>query len=605
MSLNPSPYSRNVEQFVSKIRRKQKKDRNFEINNKLHVTKSDHQGDVTAGDPPTPTDSVASTHEGPSLDVTRVKSKHAGSSRELSWYTIRSDRLHLERKQLLCGCCGFCISVASSTEELPKLQYRFESRCPMMFTQDSRFISRSEAFNYLQAQGWKAAQIAEFLNDLGVNDEGGISREDLLRAYDPTLKEYAMLHFLRQNQFYGTLAYSDNMSSPASWYEQACAHLGLKGHVRINQTGFILLVGLALHGEMNEIFSFTDLLTNLHTPRTSPDEMVTIDVVDRNISEAGGCTISLHESKVELLNLHQADLDKMQHNGEKTPSVIERSLLLESSVQARSPQDQNIRKVMGVARKEVHLQSSVSASRQKPNASVKYTDEVDAHVSHSQGMNPKVETPPKKYENQLLGMISPPGTVATALYRYEAQEDDELSISTEETLHVISKHDDGWLLVQNQSGSIGVIPGNYVKLGLKTEKKVIDPAEEISTFVQSRSASRRDDTSISSLLAQTEKYSKELETHLNSLSKAVSKQWISTKAFLPHFRSCRRNITDTKNSIAEIRKIIEEKSKGAAKTRANNHSGVSLFEDSSDSSSDSAELWRPQSRSYSVSYVPV
>ena len=44
------------------------------------------------------------------------------------------------------------------------------------------------------------------------------------------------------NQFYGTLAYSDNMSSPISWYEQACAHLGLKGKVRINQTGFILLV---------------------------------------------------------------------------------------------------------------------------------------------------------------------------------------------------------------------------------------------------------------------------------------------------------------------------------------------------------------------------
>ena len=228
---------------------------------------------------------------------------------------------------------------------------------------------------------------------------------------------------------------------------------------------------------MNEIFSFTDLLTNLHTPRTSPDEMVAIELMDRSMADNGVCNITLHESKAELLNLHQADVDEILSKGEKLELVNASSSLIERKRSPDgSPQNQTMKVITDESRRSALPSSAGPATRQKVDVSVHCLEDVNYH-SQEVATNPKIETPPQKNESQLPGMISPPGTVATALYQYDAQEDDELSIFTGETLHVISKHDDGWLLVQNQSGSLGVIPGNYVKLGLKNEKKITNQTD--------------------------------------------------------------------------------------------------------------------------------
>jgi len=56
------------------------------------------------------------------------------------------------------------------------------------------------------------------------------------------------------------------------------------------------------------------------------------------------------------------------------------------------------------------------------------------------------------------------GSAAAALYNYKATENDELSIFAGEMLKVVASHDDGWFLVQNATGSFGVVPGNYLFL---------------------------------------------------------------------------------------------------------------------------------------------
>ena len=62
------------------------------------------------------------------------------------------------------------------------------------------------------------------------------------------------------------------------------------------------------------------------------------------------------------------------------------------------------------------------------------------------------------------GGPTPLDTYAVALYDYQGQEEDELSIEAGEHVQVIARHDDGWFLVHNQDGSFGVVPGNYLQI---------------------------------------------------------------------------------------------------------------------------------------------
>lgn len=71
------------------------------------------------------------------------------------------------------------------------------------------------------------------------------------------------------------------------------------------------------------------------------------------------------------------------------------------------------------------------------------------------------------------GSVSPPGRNAAALYDYQGVEEDELSIYTGQVLQVISRHDDGWVLVQNSQGRFGVVPGNYLAM---MDKPALNPA---------------------------------------------------------------------------------------------------------------------------------
>ncbi|CAO3609011.1 unnamed protein product [Cunninghamella echinulata] len=64
--------------------------------------------------------------------------------------------------------------------------------------------------------------------------------------------------------------------------------------------------------------------------------------------------------------------------------------------------------------------------------------------------------------------------VVEALYDYEAQNDDELSITEGEHLKVVEEPDGGWIKVQ-RGNDIGVIPENYVKIIEQEQEEQYNP----------------------------------------------------------------------------------------------------------------------------------
>ncbi len=54
--------------------------------------------------------------------------------------------------------------------------------------------------------------------------------------------------------------------------------------------------------------------------------------------------------------------------------------------------------------------------------------------------------------------------MATALFDYDPQENDELAFSEGAALEVLEVLDDGWCTARDANGATGLVPGNYVKM---------------------------------------------------------------------------------------------------------------------------------------------
>ena len=63
--------------------------------------------------------------------------------------------------------------------------------------------------------------------------------------------------------------------------------------------------------------------------------------------------------------------------------------------------------------------------------------------------------------------------MATALFDYDPQENDELAFSEGAILEVLEVQDDGWVTARDANGATGLVPGNYVKM-LRTVTTQID-----------------------------------------------------------------------------------------------------------------------------------
>ena len=54
--------------------------------------------------------------------------------------------------------------------------------------------------------------------------------------------------------------------------------------------------------------------------------------------------------------------------------------------------------------------------------------------------------------------------MATALFDYDPQENDELAFSEGAVLEVLEVQDDGWVTARDANGATGLVPGNYLKM---------------------------------------------------------------------------------------------------------------------------------------------
>jgi uncharacterized protein YgiM (DUF1202 family) len=57
-----------------------------------------------------------------------------------------------------------------------------------------------------------------------------------------------------------------------------------------------------------------------------------------------------------------------------------------------------------------------------------------------------------------------PTETATVLFAYEKNQEDEISIEGGEIVLVMEKNDNQWWKIQNNDGSVGFVPGNYLQM---------------------------------------------------------------------------------------------------------------------------------------------
>jgi hypothetical protein len=73
--------------------------------------------------------------------------------------------------------------------------------------------------------------------------------------------------------------------------------------------------------------------------------------------------------------------------------------------------------------------------------------------------------PPPQRTASAVSKTSPTKEIkATALYDFEAQGEDELTIADGEDLIVVEKENDDWWTVKNAQGQQGVVPAQYVEV---------------------------------------------------------------------------------------------------------------------------------------------
>jgi len=76
-----------------------------------------------------------------------------------------------------------------------------------------------------------------------------------------------------------------------------------------------------------------------------------------------------------------------------------------------------------------------------------------------------------------------------ALYSYESQNNEELTINEDEPLEIFEKDDEDWWLVKNANGQLGFVPATYVEengeVGDIAQGDVNESVEDVSPEVQS------------------------------------------------------------------------------------------------------------------------
>ena len=119
------------------------------------------------------------------------------------WSDAGRGRLATSHAQLMCECCGFCMTVGvHDASRHTQLQSRAENRCPvMLFSQTAGMgagrVARSDAYAFLQQRGWGSVEIVELLDHLDADSSGNVDKETLVRAHDAATPRMQPRHALQ------------------------------------------------------------------------------------------------------------------------------------------------------------------------------------------------------------------------------------------------------------------------------------------------------------------------------------------------------------------------------------------------------------------------
>ena len=204
------------------------------------------------------------------------------------WRDAGRGRNATSHAQLMCECCGFCMTVGvHDASRHTQLQSRAENRCPvMLFSQTAGMgagrVARSDAYAFLQQRGWGSVEIVELLDHLDADSAGNVDKETLVRAHDAMIGRDgnrrgvgAALAIIQNDHVFVLqmkvhLVPPKNAHSPQSWHEQACLHLGLRGTVRLCFEGVALYVGLSLQGRQDDLLAYLDGLMHANVSGAYP-----------------------------------------------------------------------------------------------------------------------------------------------------------------------------------------------------------------------------------------------------------------------------------------------------------------------------------------------
>jgi hypothetical protein len=289
-------------------------------------------------------------------------------------------------------------------------------------------------------------------------------------------------------QFQGSIVQNKNAPSPKIWHEQACRHFGLKGVVRLCVVGMIVETSILLQGSESELCAYCDALFASNVSSNVQGMAIPMRVLNPHEVTLTALNVRTHRSRDELIQYHASDVDDFENQdarpqGANYPQTflhqLER-LGSKSMIDGSNLTDEVVPAVQEVDSDTRHARAGDAHSSgiepgTEPSVPNHLDPASDCPPSSAQpSRSPSLATSermaqmhtPQKHENDVcLGSeVSPLGTAAQAIYDYESREEDELSIKSGETLHVIARHGDGWCLVQNSQGSFGVVPGNYLEM---------------------------------------------------------------------------------------------------------------------------------------------
>lgn len=380
-------------------------------------------------------------------------------------------------KQVMCeGCCFQIDMVPEDKPTFEQLQRRFQHRCPVvLFSQmagsGAGILARRDAYAFLQQQSWGPDEIQELLDSLALpGGAGEVNREEFVRAFDAVMCEItsprkgtkapidgkgkfsggktihdAIAISLEQPlylmQFCGTVVQPKGTASVEHWHEQAVCHLGLKGSLRVSPSGLLVDVGMSLQGAYADLRAFADAFLSSTSANQSEGVAIPMRLMAQQEPRLLEIKVTKHGGKADLLRAHRADVEALAERGVPLapPYSLQSPTSLRSSPERAGPtpgRHAHPSPAPPAATPWINGSNATPATRHSPEHShARPPPDSPMPATPVMPRVPSAESTGGREGGEAAGAQGE--STAAALYDYEAQEEDELSIFAGQVVQVI------------------------------------------------------------------------------------------------------------------------------------------------------------------------